>query len=303
MHAVASVDDTIRRVIDALLARQHDDGSFRDFELGLGASATWVTAHVALRLDALPPAFRRDRVAAAVARARAFVERTPWSYNDEVGEDADTIAHALALCGGERERPERAAQLARHQRADGGFATFLPDARNAAYASWQLAHPDVTPVAVRALAPYRDDPAIADAISRARIAGERDREAGYPAFWWDLDWYTRAMWAAAGDALAAPFAIDLPDEPRARTPLDAAYLLDLACRARAYALADGLADAFLHAPIVDGLWSSSRVLRVTSPDTPRPWEKQGERGGVLYADVHRVYSGAVIVAALARYWS
>jgi hypothetical protein len=49
------------------------------------------------------------------------------------------------------------------------------------------------------------------------------------------------------------------------------------------------------------LWSPAPVLRVTAPDVVRPWELPGDQGGRLYADVHAIYSTAVIAAALARH--
>jgi hypothetical protein len=91
---------TIRRAIDALLAAQAADGSFRDFTLGIGASGPWVTAHVGGRLAGLPPRYRDDRVARAAARALRFLDGATWSYNEHAPADADTIAHALILAGG-----------------------------------------------------------------------------------------------------------------------------------------------------------------------------------------------------------
>jgi len=282
---------TIQRAITALLAAQAADGSFRDFALGIGASGPWVTAHVGARLATLPPRYRDERVAAAVTRAARYLDEHPWAYNEHAPADADSIAHALIFLGalGER-RPEAARALAAYQLAGGGFATFQPGT----YASWTRAHPDVTPVAVRALAPYGDDAAIARALPH--------RHGGRAAFWWDLDWYTTAMWVDACAALAVPFdPAPRPTEPP-RTLLDAAYLFAIACAAGWHTLVDELADRLLAAATPAGLWPPSRVLRVTAPDAPQPWTLAGEAGGRLYADVHGVYSTAVITSVLAAWW-
>jgi hypothetical protein len=281
----------IQRAIAALLAAQYPDGSFRDFALGIGSSGPWLTAHVGARLASLPPRYRDERVAAAIARAGHYLGQHRWSYNELAPADADSIAHALIFLGalGER-RPDAARALAGHQLADGGFATFLPDN----YASWTLSHPDVTPVAARALAAYGYDDAIARALPH--------RVGVRAAFWWDLDWYTTAMWVDACTALAVPFDPAPRPTESPRTLLDTAYLLAIACAVGWHTLVDELADRLLAAATPAGLWPPSRVLRVTAPDETQPWTLAGEAGGRLYADVHGVYSTAVIASVLAAWW-
>ncbi len=95
------------------------DGSFRDFALGIGASGPWVTAHVGGRLADLPPRYRDDRVAGAVARAMRYLDGATWSYNEHAPADADTIAHALILAGaiglrGRQAAPHAGAPHRRH---------------------------------------------------------------------------------------------------------------------------------------------------------------------------------------------
>jgi hypothetical protein len=133
--------------------------------------------------------------------------------------------------------------------------------------------------------------------------GAADRRDGARAFWWDLDWYTTAMWADACGALALAFdAGPPPVAPAPRTLLDAAYLLAIACAAGWDALVDELADHLLGAATPRGRWPASCVLRVTAPDVAQPWLLPGEAGGALYADVQGVYSTAVIASVLAAWW-
>ena len=289
----------IRRAIDALVATQAADGSFRDFELGVGASGPWVTAHVGMRLAGLPPRYRQPRVEAAIARARAYLDAAPaWAYNEHAPADADSIAHALLCLGPDARHHDAVRSLARFQQPDAGFATFTPDARGASFASWTRSHPDVTPVALRALAPYREVPAIAEVVARG-LAHRGESEA----FWWDLDWYTRAMWVATCIELGEPPDVGAPPPaPARRSLLDAAYLLAIARAAGWDALVDAIADDLLGAMTPEGRWPPSRVLRVTRPDVDRPWELHGDAGGRLFADVRGVYSAAVIATTLAACW-
>lgn len=302
MTAHGAVFDRVRTAIAAVVAAQGDDGAWTDFEIaGMGASGPWVTAAVGLRLAELPPAFRDDAVRRAVDRAVGYLDAEPtWSYNHKAPADADTIAHALLLLGAHgRTRDGAVDQLLAFQTLDGGFSTFAPGARGAAYASWSMSHPDVTPVVVRALAPHRARPDVAAALARALERRAADRAGGrWPAFWWGLDWYTAAMWARAAGELGLPWEPPSPPDAPPRTPLDAAYLLEIALASDR----DGGAVAdHLLAAAGGPLWSPAPVLRVTAPDVVRPWELPGDQGGRLYADVHGIYSTAVIAAALARH--
>ncbi len=295
-----AVFDRVRSAVAAVVAAQGDDGAWTDFEIaGMGASGPWVTAAVGLRLAELPAAFRDDAVGRAVDRAVSYLDAAPvWSYNDRTPADADTIAHALLLLGARgRSRDAAVQQLLAFQTLDGGFSTFAPGARGAAYASWSISHPDVTPVAVRALARHRARPDVAAALARALERRTADRAGGrWPAFWWGLDWYTAAAWARAQGELGVPWEPPSPPDAAPRTPLDGAYLLDVALASgwEAGAVADRLLAG-------EGLWSPAPVLRVTAPDVVRPWELPGDQGGRLYADVRGIYSTAIIAAALARH--
>jgi hypothetical protein len=301
MTAQGAVFDRIRRAVAAVVAAQDADGAWIDFEIaGMGASGPWVTAAVGLRLAELPVAFRNDAVDRAVGRAIGFLLAAPvWSYNPRAPADADTIAHALLLLAtAGRTRMAEVEQLVGFQTLDGGFSTFAPGARGAGYASWSISHPDVTPVVVRALARHRARPDVAAALGRALERRAADRAGGrWPAFWWGLDWYTAAAWARAAGELGLAWEPPAPPAGPPRTPLDAAYLLEVA-------LASGWDAGATAEALVAGdgpLWPAAPVLRVTAPEVARPWELPGDQGGRLYADVRGIYSTAIIAAALARH--
>lgn len=298
-----AIEPVVRCALDRLLAQQLPDGSFVDFELGIGSSGPWVTASVALRLATLPDALRDRRVDYAVTAAHRYFVAEPapvWSYNAAVPEDADSIAHVLAFLTALGERRGSAARhLAEHQRADGGFATFREGA--VPYVSWTCSHLDVTPVAVRALAPYRDDPALEGVIERALPQRDLAFAIGAPAFWWDLAWYTTAMWFVAAQELGLSVeGVRVPDvEPR--SDLDAAYALEVACAMGDRDRASELAQRLTRTASPDGTWPRTPALRVTLPHVTEPWQLPDREGGELYADVRGVYSAAVIISALARF--
>jgi hypothetical protein len=306
MTALGGVFDRVHRAVAAIVAAQDTDGSWSDFEVaGMGASGPWVTAAIGLRLVELPAAFRTDASARAVERAIAWLAAEPtWSYNSKTPADADSIAHALLLLAtAGRSREAAVDQLLGFQTVDGGFSTFAPNARGADFASWSISHPDVTPVAVRALAPHRARADVATSLGRAldRLTGDR-ADGRWPAFWWALDWYTAAAWSRACAALAVAW--PPPTRPPLgplRAPLDAAYLLEVALAAGWEAISLAIADT-LCATVGDGeLWPAVASLRVVAPNVARPWELSGDHGGRRYADLRGLYSSAIIASALAQF--
>jgi hypothetical protein len=296
---VAIVEIVVERALAWLATVQRGDGSFHDFELGPGSSGPWVTAHVALRLAPV------DLAGGVIARARDYLlAQTParWAYNERVPADADTISHALAFLDAVDELDVAAARtLLSYQLADGSFATFR--ANDADAASWRMGHPDVTPLAARALAAYRSLPGIDEALARAVARGKADRADGWRAFWWDLDWYTSAAWCAAARSLGDPIDLGPPPGAPPRSLLDAAHLLDVACHAGWDDLADQLAATLASSAGGDGRWPGTRALRVAAADCERPWEAPESVGGPLFTDVRGVYSTAAIASALAGYLS
>lgn len=296
--------DRVHGAIGALCAAQDEDGGWTDFEVaGMGASGPWVTAAIGLRLAGLPPAFATAATARAVERAIGYVEAAEtWSYNHKAPQDADSVAHAmllLATAGKARASAVRA--LLGFQTVDGGFSTFAQHARGADYASWSISHPDVTPVAIRALAPHAADPDVAQALARADVRLATDRSDGrWPAFWWGLDWYTAAAWARVARARWEPPV--RPGDGRLRAPLDAAYLLEVALACGWDGVALTMAEVLAGAEALPGgLWAPVPALRVTAPHVTQPWTLPGVAGGRLYSDVRGLYSSSVIAAALAQH--
>lgn len=126
-----------------------------------------------------------------------------------------------------------------------------------------------------------------------------DLERGaWPAFWWDLDWYTACAWARCAKDLDLPLPAILGPSRRPRSNCDLALLLEYACHAGWLDVAERAALALLERQRPDGLWDPSPILRVTDPDATQPWTMSST--GALFAD-RGIFSGAVIASALALY--
>jgi len=181
--------------------------------------------------------------------------------------------------------------LAGYQLAGGGFATFQPGS----YASWTRAHPDVTPVAVRALAPYGyDDASRPRAAASPRgprrvLVGSRlvhDRDVGRRV--------RRARWFPS---------IPRRPPPRRRTPCSMPpTCFAIACAAGWHTLVDELADRLLAAADARRPVAALAGPARHGSRRARAMDARSEAGGRLYADVHGVYSTAVIISVLTAWW-
>jgi hypothetical protein len=173
--------------------------------------------------------------------------------------------------------------------------------------NWLGPHPDVTPVVIRALAPYSNDPRVADAINRAvdKMRTDRLSDGTWPAFWWNLRWYTASAWVKAMISMKEPLSSFYWSEcwesdSEWISDLDAAHLLEFSMSLGQIDIAERTAQQLLRNQLADGLWPREPVLRQPRPDVFQPWEAPGDE--IYYADVLGVYSTATILSAIAR-WS
>src|SRR4051812_19602510 len=163
-----------------LVARQGKDGLWRDFETPAGEASLWPTAWIAMALRRVE--LGHDAVERATgALVAAQRDDGGGGYNEAVPSDADTTAWALLVIAGTRQHElscrRAAACLLRHQRGDGGIATyaepgpirrFMAIGRYMPFWGWCRPHTEVTAVAARALAevPGEGSFAAADAAWR-----------------------------------------------------------------------------------------------------------------------------------------
>lgn len=298
----ARIDAAIQRAADRLLALQDAAGSWTDWNLPPGPSHEWTTAFVGWRLSgaAVPD---RPRLDAALARACRWLHehRHPdggWGYNAVVPSDADSTALAILFlsAAGQPAPADALACLRKFQREDGGFSTYRPDGLTG---SWGRSHPEITPVALRALLTVKADPHDA-AIRRglAAIDAARCGDGTWHAFWW-----TEGLIATAANLAclaAAGRAARLPDTLLALSPTDllpAASLLGMMAAAGWSPQAETLAAGLLASQAADGTWRSAPALRITRRDCDQPWNSPD--AGAVYADERRLFTTATVLAALA----
>jgi len=285
--------------LDSLHAAQSAAGSWQDFDLpSVGASDHWVTAHIATRLHEIGATFdSRDQI----ARAADFLARE-WTdglgYNSRSPPDADSTAHGLLLFA--VLRPELVGHNIRHllrfQRHDGSFGTFRHEHETS---SWTLGHPEVTAVAIQALARCIDRAEAGASLDRAFAwAAAQGWTAMRTSFWWNLRWASRVQWIVASHAMGrepGPELLDVPLERLVTSSLDTGYYLHWALLTGQVRDARLAANALLETQQANGLWPTKPVLKVM-PDQV-PMAGGGIDPAMIFAD-NGYYSGALILSAL-----
>lgn len=315
-----------------LLARQHPDGSWRDFATLAGCAVDWPTAYCAVALAGRPEA-----AGAVDAAARSLTRNCQasggWGYHDHVPEDCDSTAYALMLLAAAGRGALAAAgaeRLAAHQHENGGFATYARgDAIRAfmgvgpeiSLAGWCQAHNEVTAAAGRALLRAGLD----EAAERAWtfLAGRQSLDGRWPSYWWTCDYYAtwqavafardlgtpaaeaaagRARgWCAAGQAANGSWADGRSGRPSAFATALALLILggrdpDAGGRGHGYLLARQRSD---------GGWDSHPMLRipqpwVVEPDPTAAWEEDMLGTGVVIRDANACYTTATVLLALSQ---
>lgn len=285
--------------LDALHAAQGAAGSWQDFDLpGVGASDHWVTAHIATRLHEIGATFdSREQI----ARAADFLAGE-WTdglgYNSRSPPDADSTAHWLLLFAALRPGlvEQNIKHLLRFQRDDGSFGTFRHETETS---SWTLGHPEVTAVAIQALARCAERTEARDALDRAFAwAAAQGWTAMRTSFWWDLRWAGRVQWIVASRAVGREPAAELLDIPLERlvtSSLDTGYYLHWALLTGQVQDARLAANALLETQQANGLWPTKPVLKVM-PDH-LPMTGRGINPAMIFPD-NGYYSAAVILSAL-----
>ncbi len=292
--------------IEFLLAQQSEDGAWRDFLLKPGRSDSWVTAYVGLRLLQAAGAWPGPRVVRARAAAVRFIqssrhERGGWGYNGNCPPDADSTAHAILFLrqAGARPALRDYAVLARFQLRDGAFATYAPgDARG----GWCRGHPDVTAVALRAMAGLLSSGHVIMRRGYARLAGFLARREQTASYWWPSALYlARELLVLSRDVPGAPaFTIPRLNPAADASCVERALALDIArLRDGTQRRRDERAPRALgKLQLRDGSWPSSPILRVVDPSSKR-WNDRRCRTSPVVADDRRIFTTATVTAALA----
>jgi squalene cyclase len=304
-----------------LLRHQQADGSWADWALPPGPSDCWTTAYVGRQLAAanepLRAASARPREAAAGWLAAREFSEGGWGYNDRVGADGDSTAHALLFLAAERLPIPTSAyeRLLALQLGDGGFATYPPDG---GLGSWGASHPDVSAVAAQAmLCVSRGADGAAPTCARAReatraveralgyITRQRKADGTWDSFWWCSPLYATA--AALSLVRSAGRVLNVAPTRTALAQIDAgnaferALLLD--CHLQIGVDPDErrvweLVEALVSEQLPDGSWRSAPILRLTDRNCLEAATR--ELSGPLFADPGRQFTSATVFGALSR---
>jgi hypothetical protein len=287
-----------------LIDRQSADGAWRDFLLKPGRSDAWVTSYVGLRLLQIERTFSFDALRRPIATAMRFVERSRnanggWGYNAICPPDADSTAHAILFLrvAGATPTLRDYRDLSRFQLPDGAFATYR---RGDALEGWCTGHPDVTAVALRALAAVLPSHHRILRHGYARLAAYLKRREPLASYWWPSVFYlARELRALSRECSNAPV-FELPQ---------LAITNDAGCFARSLAIELAMLDdgetnveaqlrALRRMQIADGSWPSEPILRVVNPRSKRLDDRYARRSPVV-ADDRRIFTSATVAAALA----
>ncbi len=304
-----------RRAIDdavAFLTRaQEPSGIWLDYAFPIGPSDEWVTSYVGFCLAEAAP--DDPRVSNAVAKAAEWLvadlrTRQGAGYNWLCPADSDSTGWAVLFLRASGQKVDEALYefLLRRQNPDGGLATYDSDLFPPGH-SWASSHPEVTPVALRALLTRFDDRNSAVragfdyVVKRARV------DELWPSFWWTNPVYSTCMnvtlLAEANlqeELQATRCAVDAL--PECSDPFSIALLAEIGLSIdgkNGSAQLERRLRALCELQARDGSWPSSAILRLTNSDCPEPWRREGDVGD-LYPDVKRLITSSTVLRSLAR---
>jgi hypothetical protein len=240
----------------------------------------------------------------ALQRAVRFLENARhksggWGYNTGCEPDADSTARViLFLRKAECQLSLRDyASLARFQISDGAFATYrTTDPTH----GWGRGHPDVTVVALQALAGILPAAHVALRRGYARIAEYLSRRDPWASYWWPSRQYlARELLVLEQDQPEAPRCFPPPPSISDNAnSFDQALGLEIALLLGVPPLqVSNLVDPLLWMQAADGGWPSSPILRVTDPRS-RTLDDRFCRLSPVVCDDRRLFTTATVLAAL-----
>jgi squalene cyclase len=318
-----------------LLAKQGNDGLWRDFLTPAGEASLWPTGFIAAALHVAGAEESALERAADALVANQNVDGG-WSYNEEVPTDADSTACVLlflAVMGHRGDAIRRAAAcLVKHQRREsGGVATysesgpirrFMGVGRWMRFDGWCRPHTEVTALAGRALAAVAPNNCsqVADAAWRYVRSQQRD-DGSWSSYWWTSPHYATlqavqlalslgdhgvvsraAEWARQSQADDGSWNAPGVATSAFTTALSLSVLLSARGTKRHVERALSQLAAFQDD---DGGWPSHPIMRIPVPGDVDPDRRRGihfgQLGrGIVVADQHRTFTSAACVAALAQ---
>lgn len=321
---------------DFLLARQDDDGLWRDFWTPAGPASIWPSAYVgsALRSDGCGGTWL-DRLSGALLRHQR--EDGGWGYHEAIPSDADSTAWGLLALGG---LPTTAAVcvraeacLAVHQRRGGGVATYAAArpvreytglSRLVPFGGWCRPHNEVTAVAGRAWRIFGSGEARARAARAWEwVRARQHADGSWSSYWWTASHVATEQAAALSVLMRDTAAADRatgwvlrqqrPDggwgDPADRTSspfltaLSVSVLAEFGAGSRVPL--ERAVEALTRLQAGDGGWPASATLQIPLPPDRHPSHEGGWRPirfgpGLVARDEQRLFTTATCVAALSR---
>lgn len=300
-----SLDKTISVGLDYLLSMQAGEGAWTEWELPPGSSAIWTTAYVGFQLRHLPLDLAL-RVKSHITSAALWLNNNEfveggWGFNQRVGVDADTTAYAILFLtsAGQPVSEKAYAVLGNLQCADGGFSTYPPVGE---HHSWNVSHPDVSPMALLALLTAPSPNRIAIQRGIEYVLNQKTSGGLWNSFWWKSCLYGTAaslsVLAATGIEMPSSSALSqIKPDNAFETALLISSLLYIH-QENTYRLVHDLANELIHQQLPDGSWNSAPILRITRRNCYAPWES--DDAGQLYPEPHRLFTTATVLKALIK---
>jgi squalene cyclase len=224
-----------------------------------------------------------------------------WGYNEIVGSDADSTSYAILFLKSAGQQVPDAAYtlLVNFQRPDGGFSTYLPSGEPN---SWNVSHPDVTPVALLAMLTHSvpDCGVIQRGIDY--ILQQKISLGLWNSFWWRSCLYG----TAASLSLLEAEGIEMPlstalIQVEPNNAFEAALLISCLLyegRDASHDMIRDLVEDLISQQQPDGSWKTAPILRITRRDCYEPWASAD--AGQLYAEQNRLFTTATVLHALAK---
>jgi squalene cyclase len=305
MAGTPALKKAIAAGLNYILARQAEDGSWTEWALPLGSSSTWTTAYVGFKLRDLPSDLASTAATPIRAAARWLGEHAfadcGWGYNEIVDSDADSTSYAILFLAsaGQPVSDESYNVLQNLQRADGGFATYLPIGESN---SWNVSHPDVTPIALLALLTHPTPDRNVIQRGTECVLRQKTSLGLWNSFWWGSCLYGTEASLSLLNAVGIETTLSATLTQIKPTN---AFEMALLTSSLLYASCDGshvmmcdLVNELITQQQADGSWTTAPILRVTQRNCYEPWGSGDP--GQLYEESARLFTTATVLHALTK---
>ncbi len=339
-----TVAESARRAVDFVVSGYQKGSGFADFMTPHGCPEIWTSAYVGCALQTwhalgLGERIQQDSVRTALQGvARLLIasrQENGWAANSQMPADAETTAWCirfLAAAGMLSEIPPAAvAFLEAHQREDGGFGRFLPEAAGPAFRAWTASSPDVSAVVSNALFDATGAPP-SDTIRRGLqyLLDVRGNKPLWLPYWWEGRTFAAFHGVEAlricPEMCTVKVRSMIRDEIVGWEELQGCWGLRTVGKATFFETAHAVRlllrlsigrptppsalsgmKYLLQHQLEDGSWASTEMRRLPAGTDFTPWNSQDwkindvESCGVLLRDHRHLFTTAAVLAAMADF--